>query len=419
MNLFQISGLFKNGSIQYACEMIYGMLNISVCFLNRDGELTFEYYDTYTCNPIYSNKVQFYKQLCRHDSPDGFPLFTTTKYLENFFTISVIQKGKPIGTIIVGPAIPSEIDENTIYELAEKFEVPLKLRKILISYFQSIPVIEHKKLINTSMLLYYMLYGKMLDSAAVIERNAFLKNSCDKIDSDINIKLSTNRQYNIHHHNLIYEKYLLEYIKEGNREKLLDHLTKPAGGKAGVLSKNPLRSQKNLFICSATLAARAAIEGGLSSELAFTISDSYIQHVEELNEINEVINLHYKMLCDFTDRVHKVKEHGYSKAVVKCLNYICKHLYEDISLSQLAQTVGMNSNYLSQMFKKQTGISISGYIQKERVEEAKKRLELSNDSIMDISTSLNFTDQSYFTKIFRKFTGITPKQYRSKFRDGS
>ncbi|MEH7313803.1 helix-turn-helix domain-containing protein, partial [Priestia megaterium] len=73
----------------------------------------------------------------------------------------------------------------------------------------------------------------------------------------------------------------------------------------------------------------------------------------------------------------------------------------------------LHPNYLSKIFKKEVGKSVSQYIQEQRIEEAKKLLQLSNYTISEISTLLNFHDQSYFTTTFKKILGVTPKQYRN------
>ena len=73
----------------------------------------------------------------------------------------------------------------------------------------------------------------------------------------------------------------------------------------------------------------------------------------------------------------------------------------------------LSPNYLSSLFKKEVGIPISDYIQRHRVDEAKKLLVLTNYSISDISTWLNLNDQSYFIKIFKKYTGLTPRGFRN------
>lgn len=249
-----------------------------------------------------------------------------------------------------------------------------------------------------------------------LKQDVVIGNIQETVNREIHNILIKNRQYMLYHHTPLYERYLLQYVKEGNKDKLLDHLSKIPDGQAGTLSKDPLRNYKNLFICGATLVSRAAIEGGLNSELAFTISDSYIQQVEELKKVDEVAYLYYQLICDFTDRVHNIRKKNYSGIVLECCNYIFKHLYEDISVSQLSKVVRVNPNYLSSLFKREVGISISRYIQKERVEEAKMLLTLTDQSILDISVSLNFNDQSYFTKVFKEFVGMTPKQYRAEIR---
>ena len=148
--------------------------------------------------------------------------------------------------------------------------------------------------------------------------------------------------------------------------------------------------------------------GGLDSELAYSLSDSYIQRLEEVNEITDLVNLQNKVLYDFTERVQQVKKFNYPKNIVLCQHYIFKHLCEDISFSELSNFVGLTRNYLSELFSKEVGMTISKYIQKERIEEAKRLLISSNYSILDISTFLKFHVQSHFTRIFREFTGVTP-----------
>lgn len=81
-------------------------------------------------------------------------------------------------------------------------------------------------------------------------------------------------------------------------------------------------------------------------------------------------------------------------------------------MSKLAEVAGLNASYLSQLFKKENGISVSDYIQRERIEEAKRLIELPGVTLSDIATRLHFNDQSYFTKVFKKYTGVTPRQFR-------
>ncbi|MBT2701616.1 helix-turn-helix transcriptional regulator, partial [Bacillus sp. ISL-40] len=102
----------------------------------------------------------------------------------------------------------------------------------------------------------------------------------------------------------------------------------------------------------------------------------------------------------------------YSKPINICQNYIYTHLYQDICLSDLADLVQMNPQYLSHLFKKEVGISIIEFIQQVKVDEAKTLLTYTQHSLTEISSLLNFHDQSYFIKVFKKFAGVTPNQFK-------
>jgi AraC-like DNA-binding protein len=78
----------------------------------------------------------------------------------------------------------------------------------------------------------------------------------------------------------------------------------------------------------------------------------------------------------------------------------------------LADYVKLNPSYLSRLFKKETGISISTYIQKRKIETAKNMLKYSNHTTSQIASILAFPTQSYLIKVFRKQVGMTPKKYR-------
>lgn len=412
MFLFQLSGLNKAENIRYVCELVSGIAGVPVFYLDSAGNILFQFSEEYNCAPPGSDLKERLRQLVLPVLKEGCPLIRTTDYIENFLLIEEIREQALKGTLVAGPSLPFPMASDAADTVIKELNVPQKLKPDLLRYYEKLPVVEYEQLIRISLLLYFIIYGKKLDSAAVVENNPSLLKLCDKMENEIHTALSKNRESALYHHTPLYEKYMLQYIKEGDREKLLDHLSKPSGGESGVLSRNPLRNRKNLFICSATVGARAAIEGGLNPELAFTISDLYIQRAEELNEIGAITSLYLKMICDFTERVRSLKSRNYSKAIHRCRNYIFKHLYGDITLSRLAEVAGLNANYLSELFRKETGMTVSDYIRRERVEEAKKLLSLTGDSILDICTSLNFADQSYFTKVFKKYTGVTPRQYR-------
>ena len=110
--------------------------------------------------------------------------------------------------------------------------------------------------------------------------------------------------------------------------------------------------------------------------------------------------------------------HKTGSVVEQIRQYIDVHYKEEIRRDSLAELVYLNTDYISRIFKKEMGISISSYILKKRVEEAKKLLAQSNLPINTVSIYVGYSNFSYFTKMFKENTGYSPLDYRRKFRQG-
>ncbi|GAE28833.1 helix-turn-helix domain-containing protein [Alkalihalobacillus hemicellulosilyticus] len=338
---------------------------------------------------------------------------TNTSLPIHFLSIPLQEGSSSIGTIIIGPILFSPLQKEELHAYLNESHNNYDHEPFL-NIVGSIPIIQQTDLINFGRLVYYLLYAKEVDATDIIEGQLsvpFLNAATQP-----HIELFKRRQDSHYHHDLLYEKEILHAIKEGNKELFLEKAgTPPSSGHFGILSKKSyLRGRKNLAISFVTLATRAAIEGGLPTELAYTLSDLFIQTIEEITEPHKVDTYRLEAGLQFIEHVSTNRKLNYSRYVNQCLNYIFTHLYENISLSKLATITGTSTVYLSSLFKKEVGMSLSRYIQQERVEEAKKLITLTEHSLSDICVMLNFHDQSYFTKVFKKITGMTPKQYRDR-----
>ncbi|WP_162551264.1 helix-turn-helix domain-containing protein [Paenibacillus tepidiphilus] len=227
--------------------------------------------------------------------------------------------------------------------------------------------------------------------------------------------LSNQREELRLHHPSDWSQEMMRYIKEGRAADLSLWFTDFNRAKLGTTSiRSPLRNQINLAICGITLATHAAIEGGVHAEIAYTLSDLYIQQAEACSNDGEISKVIYQCYFDLVERVRDNQLLRYSKVINLCREYIYNHIYEAPSLSELAAIVNLHPEYLSKQFKKEVGVPLGVYIGQERIEEAKKLLLYSELSLTDICSRLKFNDQSHFIKNFRKHTGCTPKQFRSR-----
>lgn len=311
--------------------------------------------------------------------------------------------------IVIGPTRLTERTNQELRELAFRLDITDEDITDFMLGMKSIVYMPLESILQMLCTLNYVINDEMLDLkdiTAYDARNIEITEYCSL--GDIKPADITNM-----HNTYFIEQKLLSMIQQGNIQALEQYLTVLPGMRSGILSKNQLRQDKNLFIVTASLVSRAAIQGGMDIEDAFSLSDAFIQRCELLNYPSQIRNLQYHMLLDFADRMHHIRYGDNPSALVlKVTNYIEHHLSEQITAEMLAKELYLSRPYLSMKFKKETGISLTDFIQNEKIEEAKKILHYSSKSLTAISSYLGFSSPSHFTRVFKKCTGQTPHDYR-------
>ena len=215
------------------------------------------------------------------------------------------------------------------------------------------------------------------------------------------------------------DKLQYELLRDANPKAVEEGVRSFQARLQGHLSDDPLRNYKYLFVANVALCCRYCMEGGLDQERAYNISDLYIQKMDRLETEQQVIDLHRDMVEFYLEEMTAVKKQRIcSRPVRACMDYIYDHLYEQIRVSDLAALTELNESYLSVLFKKETGKTISDYVRQRRVEAAEGMLRYSDYSCSDIGNFLAFCSQSHFISVFRKATGLTPRQYRERYGSG-
>ena len=195
----------------------------------------------------------------------------------------------------------------------------------------------------------------------------------ESVEKDLAYMNFVQREFGTHHHS--YNDELKEYnsIRNGSLKGLEEARKAFESTESGKLSEDPLRNEKYLFVASATLATRFAIEGGMDSMEAYNLSDIYIQKVDICTMIEEVKFLQKKMEEDFTKRVAEIKINSskpidnYSDAVKKGTEYIYLHLHENIKIKDVADYIHLSPSYYALIFKKETGETLGNYIIEKRI----------------------------------------------------
>lgn len=224
-----------------------------------------------------------------------------------------------------------------------------------------------------------------------------------------------NREYHVSHMTYDREMAFFQSIQSGDWEKVKVLFKPLASGEMGTLSKDKVRNLKYHLIITVALITRYCIEGGMEMEEAYNLSDIYIRSVDECETEVEINLLHRAIIEEFTKRMQNMqKRMAYSKPVKICMDFIYDNLHTKITLEKLAEVVNLSSAYLSRMFHKEVGMTLSEYIVKKRIQAAENMLKFSEYSISEIANYLCFSTESHFIHLFKKHSGDTPKAYRKK-----
>lgn len=273
--------------------------------------------------------------------------------------------------------------------------------------------------VTETLLLYNLFYEENLTPIEVAAFNTISEKDYFRVQKKFN-EIVFNNQENTTVHNP-YSQEIREFssIRNGDVEQLRKSIAEDYQGNIGTLAKNQLRSFQNIAIVLITLASRAAMEGGVLPEIAYSLSDSYIQKIEEMHIPEAAVQLARQAEYHYAELVHEVKSAGKNNPIDlrlnQCKEYIFAHLHGKLSTSDIAAALHLTPNYLSNLFKKEEGITITEYIQNEKIKLAKNMLIYSHYSYSTIATYLGFSSQSHLGKIFKQITGMTMHQYRDKY----
>lgn len=238
----------------------------------------------------------------------------------------------------------------------------------------------------------------------------------EQIENALNKVVFERREEQWTHISYYTELGLLECIKQGEPEKIKGRVREMFPSHNGHLSADPRRQAIYELVACITLVTRFAVEGGVSTETAYTLSDTYIKSADTARDVKTVHDLCEKMLIDFAVKVKRAKAAAkpFSMPVARAINYIDGHLHDKLVLADLAAAVNRNAAYLCVLFKQETGIALSEFISREKIEAAKPLLRDTDMPVSEIAEILAFGSQSYFTKLFREYEGETPKSWRKK-----
>lgn len=313
---------------------------------------------------------------------------------------------------VMGPYLETPIENRRILEYGEKYGILPGKQKLLAEYYASLPIIsENSHLFNLLDTFWEHIWGGRaytlidVDHEWTTSVTPFSKRANSEHD-DVALNMDVmERRY-------AYENELMRAVAQGHVHKLPVVLESFSEAMFEKRLTDPIRNLKNYCIIMNTLLRKAAENGGVHPLYINELSSSFAVRIEQVSTVSGVQELMAEMFRGYCRLVRKHSMKNYSSTVQKVIVRIDSDLSADLSLVSLAQQQNISPGYLSTVFKKETGKTITEYIINERMHLAMHLLRSTRLQIQTVALHCGIVDVQYFSKIFKKHVGMTPKEYR-------
>ena len=378
--------------IEYLCNKMSDMSGLPIR-IYRDNDLS----AVYSVAPLIADPI-----ILNQDVLNSYKEHISYHITENFDYYGIINSENI--KIIIGPSRSTPLNNQELRDLAFALNVQSKDIDAFRLSMQSIVSMPLDSIIQMMCTINHILNKEKLNLSDFQIKE-------DRIQENISYDQSGSSSDAYKNYNI--EKQIIEIVKSGNLAALSSFVQNAPTVRPGVLSSNVLRQNKNTFIVTTTLIARAAIEAGMQVEDSFKLSDSFIQRCENTNDLDSFNRLQYEMVYTFTRHVSELKKMtDNGKLSNDIYYYIIHHISDPIKTEDIAKHLYMSRSYLSTLFKKQYGMTLNDYIHLVKIEKAKELLAGNSKSITLISDYLGYSSSSHFDRVFKKVTGTTPKEYK-------
>lgn len=324
--------------------------------------------------------------------------------------------------LVIGPYCDIQMTQKILLELMEYNHIESSHQYSLKKYYDLIPMITNESYLNAMVYTFadklwsdsrnYHIESIKLSAEKQYDYSEDTPLSLSPTDSKIDIEL-IEKQYET-------ENEMIQIVSQGQIEKL-NHFIKNVPKMIPLESRNPdpLRNAKNYLIIANSLFRKAAESGGVHPYYIHNVSSTFALQIEALTSYHNIDNFAFSIMRKYCLLVHNNSTSQYSSLIQQLIVMIDSDLAGDLSLNTLANSLNVNASYLSALFKKDLGITLTAYVTKKRVNHAIFLLNTADLQIQSIATHCGIPDLNYFTKIFKKIVGDTPSQYRHEIHKHS
>lgn len=403
-------------TIRSMAETFYACIHLPIQIINEEGKILVSIGDTPSFCRLFQRHLpatetceKLHASASRKAVSLGEPYIFACHADLNHIVFPLISKQTFLGSILVGPFLMDEPDSILISDVAKRYRIPMDDALDLYDETRELPVIEPGHVNHISHLLFYLF------SSLIAESREELRQNNQKLlqQSQISESIQRYKGGSIWTDSYPYEKEkaLIAQVKRGDvREAnavlndLLGYVLFSQGNSLDVVKSRAIE------LCS--LLSRTAIEGGAPTDSILKLNNHFLQNLQQINTLDTLCYKLQEIVETFSESMFNYIPSRNSELIKKAMLYISEHFSNPLTLEEVAAYVHLHPSYFSTLFKSSTGSSFKEYLNMVRIEESKRLLSNTDYSIIDIAVAVGFEDQSYFSKVFKKYTGLTPKQFR-------
>lgn len=321
--------------------------------------------------------------------------------------------------MLVGPFSHLEITREDLRKKAAALGVEPERYVRFESYFASVPVISDGAPIHAMVsALGERLWGGA--NAFEIEDISLAFSDLEPASQGSEEKMLSDEEL-LQRMRLLEERYalenrMMELVSKGRSQQVLLSMGKFSSLTMESRSPEPMRNAKNYAIILNTILRKAVERGGVHPLYIDRISSDFARRIERGGSWKDFGELLQTMVRDYCALVKRFAIADYSPLVQRVIARVDLDLTADLSLNAHAEALEVNSSYLSALFKKETGQTITEFVMTRRMDHAKFLLRSTRLSVSEVARQCGISDDNYFTKLFKKYVGETPRQYRQNDR---
>ena len=352
----------------------------------------------------------------RHETLTENTIFKLTDSFNCNYIFILLPESDNQETFIAGPYIDREFTQKMIVEASVQYDIPQQLQNQIQKYYTTVPVYADKDIISSLFNTFgETLWGSMdnftVKTLSLVSTDKKFPEIVERLNTRIDDPLLAMRMLESRYEG---EKKLMQAVSQGIAHKAEQMISNSSELMLEMRVEDPVRNMKNYVIVANVLLRKAVEQGGVHPFYIDGVSSDFAKKVEKIKTVQEGVEMMHDMIYKYCALVKNHSMKNYSLLVQKVITIIDSDLTADLSLHRQAEMLNVNASYLSTLFKKETGMTLTEYVSKKRVDHAAFLLASTNMQIQNIAQHCGIFDVNYFTKIFKKIKGKTPKEYREE-----